>query len=256
MKVLVLGNSHAGCLMHAWKHRVDSERDTITFFVKSGSLSEFSIVESQISATSSEFCSFLERLSLATTVNLDAYDTIVIVGSELSIFSVVSIINRYRILDWPMKQDVATPALTEDVLRIALAEAVDQSSGGRILRMLYELPTMRSKKLIIVPQPFPSERALISKTGGFGFRRLIRHRAAESAVRVFNEELVAFCSRFGALYQPQPGNTIVHECFTANAYTSAARRLANLDQMQPSEDIIHANAAYGQLIINQILTKH
>jgi len=253
MKTLVLGNSHVACVIQAWRQSPFSNGREMSFFVKSGGLSEFTVSGSEISAASSDFSSFLERLSLPKTVDLATFDTIALVGSELSIFHVVNILNRYRVLDWPMRQDLATPALTEGVLRLALSEALNQSNGGRILKLLRGIPQLADKKIAVLPQPFPSERALGSKGSGIGFRRLIKHRAAKPAAAIFSEELFALCNRYGAVYQPQPRSTITHDCLTVNHFTEAARRLINLEQVQPVDDIIHANVAYGNLLVDQIL---
>lgn len=254
MKTLVFGNSHSACLIEAWRANSAAHSGRMEFFVCSGSgPTDYLLSKDRISAQSAKFVRFLERLSLSTAHDLDEFDTFIIIGSEISFFHVVNVLNHYRVLDWPMRQDKSMPALTESVLRLAVSEALAGSNGGNLMKRLQACSALDKKRLLVLPQPFPSERVLVSKENGVGVRRLVRNEASKLTARLFHEEVRLLCERFGAVYLIQPEDTIIHGCLTAEKYNIAARRLINLRQMQPAQDILHANAIYGKKILQQIL---
>lgn len=252
MKALVFGNSHTACLIEAWRERAVPGA-ALEFFVRSGSgVAGYALEGTRIAAATDGLKTFLTRLSLPVAQDLAGFDALVIVGSEVSMFHVVHVLNRYRILDWPMPQRPEMPALTEAVLRLAVAEALRGSNAGQLMATLRAVPALTAKPIHLLPQPFVSERALTSKKVGAGFKRLCREKIGDLAAAVFTEEAARLAADFDATFHPQPPPTIVRGCLTAEAFTDKARRLIDLNQLQPTEDILHANLAYGRLMLQQI----
>ncbi|MBN2631597.1 MAG: hypothetical protein JXR75_13785 [Rhodobacteraceae bacterium] len=258
MRALVFGNSHTACLIEAWREVAARTGEatpevTLEFFVRSGSgVAEYELAGTRIAAATEAQKAFLARLSLPVAQDLAGFDALVIVGSEVSLFHVVHVLNRYRILDWPMTQDPEMPALTEAVLRLAVAEALHASNAAQLMAALRAIPALAAKPIHLVPQPFVSERALTASKAGAGFKRLCREQIGDLAAQVFTDETARLAASFDVRFHPQPVETIVHGCLTAQRFTERARRLVNLGQLQPADDILHANLAYGRLILHQI----
>jgi hypothetical protein len=82
---------------------------------------------------------------------------------------------------------------------------------------------------------------------------LLREGLGAQAAAVYGEALARFAATFGTVLHPQPAQTITQDCLTAQAYSTKARRLFDLNRYQPQEDILHANLAYGRLALAQVL---
>lgn len=256
MRVLVFGNSHAACLMEAWREGVVCAGHEVAFFVRSGSgVTDYALNGTRIAA-SEAMASFLERLGLAAEQDLAGFDALVVVASEVSMFPLVQVLNSYRVLEWPERSRAERPALTEAVLRIALSEALMGTSAARLIADLRAVPGLADRLIHLLPQPYPSERLMQMgrNPSGAGFRRLLREGLGAQAARVYSEELTRFAGRFGAVLHPQPAESITQDCLTALGYSTKARRLFDLNRHQPQEDILHANLAYGRLVLAQILS--
>lgn len=256
MRLLVFGNSHAACLMEAWREGEVAAGHEVAFFVRSGSgVSDYVLDGGRIAAATGEMADFLQRLGLAGAHDLTEYDALAVVGSEVSLFPLVQVLNAYRVLDWPPQPRPERPALTEAVLRIALSEALMGTSAARLMADLRAVPALAGRPLHLLPQPFPSARLMQMgrSPAGAGFRRLVRDGLGAVAAQVYAEELARFAARFGAVLHPQPAATIEQDCLTAAAFSTRARRLFDLNRYQPKDDILHANLAYGRLALAQVL---
>ncbi len=256
MRVLVFGNSHAACVLEAWREGAAGAGHEVEFLVRSGGgVAGHRLTGTRISAATEEFAAFLARLGLAAEQDLRGFDVLAIVGSEMSLFHVVQVLNVYRILDWTEAQRDDLPALTEAVLRRAVEEALLASNAGRLLASLRAVPELADMPIRLLPQPFPSERVLgMARAGvGAGFKRMVREGTGARAAAVLAEVGQGFAARFGAQFHPQPAETVAHGCLTDAAHSTRARRLVDLGQFQPEGDILHANIAYGRLLLGQIL---
>lgn len=257
MRALVFGDSHSACLIEAWRAGGWPEGREMAFFVRSaGRAAEHEIADGRIAATSEAFRQFLSRLDQAAEQDLAAQDAFVIVGSGVSLFHVVQVLNLYRVLEWDgTGERDGRPVLSEAVLRIAVSEALLASPAGRLMAQLRAVPGLEARPIHLLPQPFPSERALKDTTApaGAGLRRMVRRGVAARAVGLFLEETERFALQFGAVLHRQPEETVARDCFTALAYMTAARRLVNLAMPQPKTDILHANQAYGRLMLEKVL---
>lgn len=256
MRVLVLGDSHAACLMEAWRAGGWGGRHQVAFFARpAGRPFPHVIGDGRVAAGSEAFAVFLAGLGQAAEHALAAQDAVVIVGCGVSLFPMAQVLGVYRVLGWPEKApDEERPALSEAVLRVAMAEALEASAAARMAAELRADPAMAGKTVHLLPQPFPSERLMRSggKAGG-GVRRAVRRGLGKAMGDVFLEEVEGFAARAGLQLHVQPPETVRRGCLTADSFTEGARRLVNLAQSQPTEDILHANAAYGRLMLRQIL---
>lgn len=256
MKLLVLGNSHTACLMEACREGEVTAGHEVAFFVRSGSgVTDYALQGTRIAASTEAMVAFLGRLGLAQEQDLAAFDALVVVASEVSLFPLVQVLNAYRVLEWGHELREGRPALTEAVLRLAFSEALMATNAARLMADLRAVPALADRPIHLLPQPFPSERLM--KMGrlpaGAGVRRLVRDGFGPPVAAVFAEELARFAAAFGAVLHLQPAETITQDCLTAEGYSTKARRLFDLNRYQPQEDILHANLAYGRLLMAQVL---
>ncbi|MEN9408891.1 MAG: hypothetical protein RL216_865 [Pseudomonadota bacterium] len=256
MRVLVLGDSHAACLIEAWREGGWDGAHALAFFARpAGRPFGHVIAGGRITAGSGAFAQFLAGLGQAAAHDLAAQDAVVIVGCGVSLFPLVRVLNVYRVLGWTdrrVAEDV--PALTESVLRVALAEALDASVAARLVAELRGDPAMAGKPIHLLPQPFPSERLMTAGGAtGAGVRNLVQRGLGTAMGDVFLEEVERFAARTGMELHVQPPETVRRGCLTAEPFIQGARRLVNLAVAQRKEDILHANAAYGRLMLQQLL---
>lgn len=261
MTLLVFGDSHAACLIEAWRTAGGAATRPMAFFVRpGGGPFQHRITDQRLTAEGDDFRALLARLDQPVEHDLAAQQAFALVGCGLSLFLVVQVLNLYRVLDWnpePFRDD--RPALSEAVLRRAVAEAMQASPAAQVMADLRALPGLADRPIHLLPQPYPSERVLDDKAnagraipGGAGLRRMARRGFTRRAVDLFLEESARFAATFGATFHPQPPESVVQDGFTALAYSTEARRLVNLAQAQRATDILHANRAYGDLLLNRL----
>lgn len=253
MRLLVFGDSHAACLIEAWRAGGWPADWQMAFFVRPGSgPPEHTLSGTTIHAATPAFRDVLDRLDQPATHDLAAQDAFVIVGGGVSLFPLVQVLNQYDVLDWggEIGRD-GRPALTETVLRLALSEALTNSSAGRLMAELRAVPGLADRPIHLLPQPFPSERVLTDRSApaGAGLRRMARHGLAARTAALFHAATDQLAHQFGARLHRQPEDTIIRNAFTTLAYTTEARRLVNLARPQRSNDILHANQAYGRRML-------
>ena len=255
MKLLVFGNSHAACLIEAWREGGQHGAHRVEFFVRSGNGVEGHAFDgTRISAETAGMRDALARLGLPPAQDLAEFDALAIVASGISLFPTVQALNTYRILEWPPDRRPDAPAITESVLRLATAEALARSNAGRLLARLRQVPGLADIPVHLLPQPFPSERALsMPVAAGAGFKRLIRVNQAAAAAAIFRDEAARLAVRHRAIFHPQPPETVAHHCLTRADHSTGARRLINMDKRQPAADVLHANLAYGRILLRQLL---
>lgn len=256
MRVLVLGDSHAACLIEAWREGGWDGGHAVAFFARpAGRPFAHVVAGGRIAAGSDAFAQFLAGLGQAAAHDLAAQDAVAVVGCGVSVFPMVRVLNHYRVLGWTERApDEEMPAISEAVLRVAMAEALDASVAARIVADLRADPAMAGKTIHLLPQPFPSERLMASGGGvGAGVRGLLRRGLGHAICDVYLEELERFAGRLGVEVHVQPPETMRQGCLTATPFTEGARRLVNLEMAQRKEDILHANAGFGRLMLQQVL---
>lgn len=258
MNILVFGDSHAACLIEAWRSGGWPPDWRMQFFVRPGSgPPEHALTGTRIAAQTPSFRQVLDRLRQPAEHDLAAQDALVIVGGGISLFPVVQVLNSYDVLDWggQIGRD-GRPAITDRVLRLAVDEALRASSAGRLMAELRALPGQGGQPIHLMPQPFPSERVLTDRSApaGAGLRRIARLGLAARAAALFHDATAHLARSFDANLHPQPAETITGHAFTSLAHTTDARRLVNLDQPQRKTDILHANQSYGRLVLQGLAT--
>ena len=257
MRVLVIGNSHAACLIEAWRSRgAEPARAAglaMDFFARAGAaLTEFACDAGRVFAPTPEGRAFQQRLGQKESFMLADYDSIVVIGHELSIFRLVQIVGRSHVLGWPYDNRPDLAVITRACLRDALADALDATNAARILRQLGPALAATGQRLLAVPQPFPSPAICEGRTKAMHFARICEAGIGPQCRELFNSVAETRMAALGALFLPQPPQTVVDGILTRTAFTTGAKRLVDLTKPQATGDVLHANAAYGALILNDI----
>jgi len=254
MKIFVTGNSHSACLIEAWKQVQESSPHQIDFFVRGGSgVKDYRIDGTRIEAGNDDFRGYLARLGLKDSFDLAEYDARVVIGAEVSPFLMIAILNKCHVLGWPDPNRRGAQEITERCMEAALADGLRASNGGQMVTALQALPGLGARPMLVVPQPFPSERLRTMGATGAGFLRAIRGRIAARTAESFAEVATRTFADLEARFLPQPTDTTVDSIFTPEAFTTRAKRLIDLDKVQPKGDFLHANAAFGNRVLGQIL---
>ncbi|MBK5933284.1 hypothetical protein C8N32_101241 [Rhodovulum imhoffii] len=249
MKICVFGNSHTACLIEAWRAvRLGGEMD---FFVQAGTgPAGMQLADGRIEPESARHRAFLERLGLPVRLDLTHYDALAVVGCGISKFRLTDVLNCCHVLGWPCPNPSDLPVITEPCLRAALSDALAGTTGASLVRRLRA--ARADVPVFAIPQPAPSERLLKMRCTGGGFRRLIRQGLALHAAEVFRQVARAVCSAEGAVFLPQPDATMTHGILTTGSFSTAATRLVDLKTPHPDQDILHANGAYGAVVLEAL----
>ncbi|MFC7702801.1 hypothetical protein ACFQXB_01170 [Plastorhodobacter daqingensis] len=251
MKGCIFGNSHSAALLKAWReHEGAWPGLSLDFFVRSGvGVQGHRLDGPVIRAEDPDFRDMLEKLGLHHEIDLSGYDFLAVVGSEISPFKSVAILRDNQIFGW-RTNDLARPVISEKVLRAALADSLRAANGARLLAQLRAV-FQADKPIYVLTQPFPAAKHIDSPKLAT-FRRQIRQGDATRFARLYNEVAATVVEELGGLYLPQPQETVFKWVLTREKFTMGAPRLTNLRLKQAQDDILHANADYGQVVLNDL----
>jgi hypothetical protein len=260
LRICFFGNSHIAALRDAWRTEagrwpgleagfVGAHKDLLLKTVcRRGRL-----VPSGM-ATAEAF----RRLAGIEDVDLTAWDAFVITGC---LISVATAANTYRDCRWVGLPSVeAHPDLASAPERLMSRAAVRASMQGAMAsrlgpRFAAHLRAMTDRPILLTSQPRVSAAIKLKR------RSVTRaHHTALAAgdaaglSLLFEEAAARAVAEAGARFVPQPAMTIEDHILTALPYMEGARRLtAKGKAPQPKDDIMHANAAYGALVIDQVV---
>lgn len=255
MNILVFGNSHAACVIEAARGSDAAGPHRVDFLAIGGSGpkgTDYTVEGPCLSVTSERLRAFQARLGQPLAFDLSEYQAVMTVGAEVSPFKLLQIIGRYHVLDWERSNPGDLPTLTEACLGVALHDSIELSTAMQFLDRLNAASALRGQVCGVLCQPAPSERILQRRAQSAAIRRAMRIGIDARARQAFEAACGASAAARGATFLPQQPETLVGGLLTAERFNEGARRLYNLDHRQPGEDLLHANAAYGALMLAQI----
>lgn len=261
MKVCVIGNSHAGMLVHAAKEGAAAGLE-LTYMARQGRGPEgIRLRGKMLRAMRPETRRALARLNMPDRVKIDDFDAFVIVAMTATVFSIAPLLGAHSVYTWPsMRQLLSTapddetallerPFLSEAALIAALHQSIEDNIAFSVvqkIRRVSEVP------IFLVAQPFPSETVMRSGSKQSGIKQLVRSGDAEAALGALETAHARVFDEFDHVMRlGQPVETVTQTCLTHADYTRGAGRL-NTDGKQPDTDILHANAAYGALVFEAL----
>ncbi len=243
----VLGNSHVACLRAAWEAGASSAFSLDFVAAHADKLDGLEIARGRAIARTEPLRETLKKLRMRRSFQLDEYDFFLIIGCQISIFRAVHASLAMAV--WP-EEPGDRPLVSAACFEAALADALRETTGWRLASLLRQ---GTEAPIFLLPTPRPHAAVLFPESRFAGFRRVSRdERGAWVAAAYERACAAAFDGLADVLHQPP--DTVIRDLCTAPAYSEGSLMLAVAQRHQREGDLLHANAAYGQVQLAQIST--
>lgn len=260
LRLLVLGNSHLTALADGWRENPGRWPGLHAHFVGAHGerLLETEITDGQLQSTTTEAEQDFSRLGGGKGVVLGDFDGIVITGGHIALAAAATIWRELRWAGLPSlasEPDLAVMAPALVSRRAALATLEARLAKRLGIRLAAHLRAACDLPIWITCQPRVSEVILDQP------RRTTRSHAAALAAgdaaalsALFDEAAAIASARAGAIFVPQPPQTITHHILTARPFMEGASRLTRQPgRAQPADDIMHANGLWGAVMLDAVV---
>ncbi len=247
MKLLMIGNSHAAMVADALSQGGGDGLD-VTFFAQAGRGPVGAAFDgAKITAEDPKLRAALDTLGMPETVTLTDYDAIVLVGMTTSVFSAVPLTQKHRILEW--KPDPLAAPWRTPVSQALVAETLRHSVlDGQAMRYVRHIRGVTDCPIRLLPQPLPSEDILTHPKWG-AFKNTAKWGEGAFHAQAVTQAIAAAFGDFSALEcLVQPASTVAQGFLTKSKFRKGAKRL-NIKYVQEEDDVLHANAAMGKLML-------
>ena len=259
-RVLFIGNSHVAAMRAAWL--ADRGRwPGISAAFAGGhrnTLLETEIRDGVLCGRSGAARSALSRLSSVPVIRPGDYDAVVVTGCQVSVAAILPVWHGLRWVGLPSVAAAGDLAAApfglcgRETAVAAMAGVLGTRLGPRLAAHL--APHVRGP-VHVTAQP----RASATLRGGRAPHTYL-HRVALSAgdgpgiSAAFEAAAGRAVAAAGGLYLPQPASTIAGSILTRAAFMHGAERLTGTPgTAQPDDDIRHANACYGALVVDGVV---
>lgn len=257
-KLHIFGNSHLAAIKDGFEHFHGRWPELDATFVgahKDG-LAEVACENGVLTPLSDNAIEDFERLAGLSSVDLSSTDAIVIVGAGFAPVRAAMLYHRARWAELPSVQ--VNPAPSPDWVLVSKpafsamlqAKLMDEVAGRliRIIKRDLDVP------IFLVSQPRTTTRIMdITKHRLDIVRKAVLAGDSAALSAVYETNAQAAAATLDVTYIPQMPQTITQDMLTAEPYSKGAIRLAKLGRFsQPKEDVLHANAAYGKIVFDQI----
>jgi len=184
-------------------------------------------------------------------VRLDAYDSFVTVGLGFSMQAIVSQIYRRFRSDVHENLSGDFTLVSEAVFRASCGKALERCTAMWLAQQLMA----SGKRVLIVPQPLPSERTLTLEDA-FPNAALWRQAAQYGDDAALLGSLVTATQDLasnGLHFAMQPDETRAGPLFTRDIYSRGSVALLRpLGGAHGEQDVGHMNGVYGAVVITQL----
>ena len=259
-RLLLIGNSHLAALKSA--HGAEPARWKALEPVWAGflkrSLTEITPTPDALIPSGDEGARALSTFGHGDALSLDGIDAVAIVGCQVSMLNAVRLHRQTRCVALPSLADTPNLATMEPLLmsRAAWEETAKHSMLEKIgMEFAARLRAVRPDlEIASVPQPHITQGALRSTTKKLhGFRLMAEAGDLPLMARAFTRAVDGACDALDLLHLPQPRETIFRHAMTRKPYMRGSVRLAGGGRhAHPEDDMLHANAAYGALVLDQL----
>lgn len=258
-RVLFLGNSHLAALREAWRtaaagrwpfeaHFVGAHRDLLL---------QTEVTGGRLRPVTTPAREAFRRLGGVTEVALGEYDAVVVAGCMVAMPQAAAV---YRDARWPGlpslagETDIATlepRLLSRSAVLATLAANLGERLGPKLAA---RLRTGTDAPILLASQPRLAARAKgTPRPTTRSYLLALRNGDAASLSALFDEAAAIAAAQAGAGFLPQARATIDDHIFTAERFVEGATRLTQQGGApQPKDDILHANAAYGATVLDQV----
>lgn len=249
---LALGNSHLAALRLAYTQTKNRPEGIVLDFLASGQagLADMALDNRHLVATSSATAADFLRFGGRERIPLADYDFFLVVGLGFNVYGLEPLYREYRCIgltNWETA-DPQRNLVSEPALRQMIATSLRSCLSARVADLIRQ---GSDKPIFQQAQPRPAETFLSQKRYP-SLRRAVARSDASVLSAIFELAAPLACVDH---YLPQPPETLSKGLLTATAFTENAPRLtadpARL-QRQPSDDFLHANAAYGARMLHHL----
>ncbi|SFI85854.1 hypothetical protein [Celeribacter neptunius] len=256
--VCVLGNSHMAAFVTAsdqWAARWPEMR-FIPFGAHGKSLECYRVEEGALVSDDAEARARLLALTGQDRLDLAGIDAFVVTGLQFSIFAPVRVFNQVSSMALPSvaghrdaverNRPLTSGALTEAYCR----ERLRATLGYRLAR---DLAQAGAAPVFLASQPRPAVSAREQGYKFAGFTRLHERGDGIWLSQEYDRIARRICRAAGVRYLAQPPRTIRDGLFTKYKFMRGSLRLAKAGNIRhPVDDVIHANADFARLMIDQL----
>ena len=247
---LVFGNSHSAALRLAWRNgQAGWPGLTLEFAAASGdSMASFVVQDGVLTATEQAAQDSLLALNGRNTFDLGSYDFFLISSGTPSMFHAVHLYRAAGIAAFAGRVDAPRVLMSRAAFQAALVGVMQGMMGHQLAAKL----AVMGKPCFVTGHPRLSVVAKSDAKTYAGFLSVGKNGDAALLAGLF--EAAAEDAFAGlATYLAQPPHTIEDHLFTADIWRRGAIRLTPGDNVaQPGQDCLHANAAYGALLIDAL----
>jgi len=258
-RVLCLGNSHLAAVRDALT-RFDNlwpGLDVTCVGAHGDALLETSCKDGILTPLSDQAIDNFQTLGGMGAIDLDKFDAIVVVGCQIACSRASYLYRRSRWVALPSVtacDDIAAQPWTlvsEAAFAAMLYDVLSNALGGKLIAHLRQ---GTDRPIYLANQPRTSTKITdIEKHALTILNDIRRDGDARDISAMFERVTRLLCKDHKATLLAQPRNTIQDHVLTRPAFTKGAVRLSRKGRYpQPPEDILHANASYGALVLDQI----
>ena len=261
MRLCIIGNSHVAALRRAWAQYPGRWPGICPAFVAAprSLLLHTMVRDGRLVPTSPATLQALQRLGGNASLDLSAHDVFVIVGGSMTLLTAVQ---PYRDARWPGLPSVADcPDLVQRPQRLISGQAAQaivlaDLSQRMGVQLAERLRTGTICPICLVEQPRLSDEVRTTRHPAARLHKIaIRAGDATAIARLFETAATAALAPSGTRFLPQPAQTVSQQLFTASRYMTGSERLDPVQgALHDRDDMTHANANYGALVLDQIMS--
>lgn len=258
-RVLILGNSHVAAVKTAHAQAPGRWPGLALEFAggHGDALAALVAREGRLLAEGEAAQQNLRLLNLRDEWLLADYDAFVVVGCQVGIYRALAPYRTARFLGLPsvaVQAAASAAPVSRAMFDLAVQDEVTRSLGGGLaLRLLAAVQAEGlPAQVMVAEQPRPSFDCRRQRSRFAGLLRA--HRLGDGAVLSDVAEAAARRALAGITLLTQPEETRHSGLFTLPQYSVGSVRLTPQYRRiaHPEDDVIHTNAAYGALVLDQI----
>jgi hypothetical protein len=247
MRIGLIGNSHTGCLVAAWKDlrtsfkgvnigaHVHRTYGTLPLIIKGGSLAG-SIAFDEI------------QCSQRNEVLVDEYDCFYVCGLGYSLDTLGRIYEKFRCYD--QHQKPGAYLLSQAAYAATVQDCFHESVVRRLLTVLRGVT---DKPIACLQQPYPLEWVTTREMPKGNYFREMSAKGDWSSNLRWHELMLVQLEEAGYPVIRQPVETLKEPGLTLSEFGRADSADTSPDSPYSQHDYFHMNKAYGELVLRQLL---
>jgi hypothetical protein len=247
INICVIGDSHLAALKLGYDNLDDEFKDVkLTFFGSfASSFNELKLKDNALVPVSNQVKKRMRMTSGGLGyIPLENYDIFILHGLELSFHNFV--------------RKGLSNLKTSHMVQLQTAEwqsvthYINQTLSFRLANKI----SISNKPILLSPQPFLSEEIVNSANSKYEFWRKLVGKNNMNTQTEIKAALTAWLNHLQQFnFIEQLPSTICQDFFSKNEYSSNSVMMFDMASKHGSEDIVHMNPKYGELVIRTIINR-